>query len=184
MPPRPRATTPRLRGGQHLLPGSRRRQSPCHRRSSGGDPRRVARRSAIPRQPRFLPAVSRYLQAAAREALLHQHIISTSEAKGPAAVSSRLWEQATAAARLSSKLGSDLGLDPIGHAHIRALSVGAEATQAGLSELQDRGRRHVERRNAELRPSDPAVGGPHSPAHAQPRGTANYQTTAQRATAN
>ena len=105
-------------------------------------------------EPRFLPAVSRYLQAAARETLLHQHIVETSEAKGPAAVSSRLWEQATAAARLSSKLGSDLGLDPIGHARIRALSVGAEATQAGLSELQDRGRRHVERRRAELKGND------------------------------
>ncbi|MGA7419287.1 MAG: hypothetical protein WBW80_14930 [Acidimicrobiales bacterium] len=105
-------------------------------------------------EPRFLPAVSRYLQAAAREALLHQHIVDTSDAKGPGAVSSRLWEQATAAARLSAKLGSDLGLDPLGHARIRALSVGAEATQAGLSDLRERGRKHVERRNAELKGND------------------------------
>jgi hypothetical protein len=54
---------------------------------------------------------------------------------GPGSVSSRVWEQATAAARLAAKLGSDLGLDPIGHARIRALSAGAEVTEATLADL-------------------------------------------------
>jgi phage terminase small subunit len=48
------------------------------------------------------------------------------EAKG----ATRLLEVATAAARLAAKLGSDLGLDPIGHAKIRALGAGADASAA------------------------------------------------------
>jgi hypothetical protein len=86
-------------------------------------------------EEKFLPAVNRYLQAAAREALLHGHIVAVSAKDGPGSVSSRVWEQATAAARLAAKLGSDLGLDPIGHARIRALSAGAEVTEATLADL-------------------------------------------------
>jgi hypothetical protein len=61
-------------------------------------------------EPRFIPAVDRYLKAAARESLLHDYITSVCDEKGPGAVPSRTWEQATAASRLSAKLGSDLGL--------------------------------------------------------------------------
>lgn len=102
-------------------------------------------------EPRFLPAVNRYLQAAARESLLHDFIMTTCDTKGPGAVPSRTWEQATAASRLSAKLGSDLGLDVIGHARIRALSVDAEVGQASLADLIERGRLIREKkRNAEL----------------------------------
>lgn len=90
-------------------------------------------------EPKFLPALNRYLEAAAREALLHAHIVAVSAEKGIGAVPARVWEQATAAARLAAKLGSDLGLDPIGHARIRALSIGAEASEASLQELAERG---------------------------------------------
>jgi hypothetical protein len=88
---------------------------------------------------KFLPAVSRYLQAAAREALLHSHIVTLSESKGAGEVPSRVWEQATAATRLAAKLGSDLGLDPLGHARIRALSAGAQVNESSVEELQRRG---------------------------------------------
>jgi hypothetical protein len=91
-------------------------------------------------EDKFIPAVNRYLQAAAREALLDGHVQAVSAEKGPGAVSAKVWEQVTAAARLASKLGSDLGLDPLGHARIRALSIGAEATEASLSDLEARGR--------------------------------------------
>jgi hypothetical protein len=91
-------------------------------------------------EERFLPAVAKYLQAAARESLLHQHILALSESKGAAAVPSRVWEQATAATRLAAKLGSDLGLDPIGHARIRSLTAGATVDEASITELQERGR--------------------------------------------
>jgi hypothetical protein len=57
-------------------------------------------------EPRFLPTVNRYLQAAAREALLNDYITSVCDEKGPGAVPSRTWEQPTAASRLSAKLGS------------------------------------------------------------------------------
>lgn len=90
-------------------------------------------------EPRFIPAVNRYLQAAAREALLHDYITKVCDERGPGAVPSRTWEQATAATRLSAKLGSDLGLDVIGHARIRALTVGAEATTRGIEALGERG---------------------------------------------
>jgi len=101
-------------------------------------------------EPKFIPAVHRYLSAAAREALLDDHIRSVSAEKGAGAVSSRLWEQATAAARLAAKLGSDLGLDPIGHARIRALSTGAEATEATLADLATRGAEISRRRDLAL----------------------------------
>ena len=105
-------------------------------------------------EPRFIPAVNRYLQSAAREALLHDHIVALSADKGPGAVPSRVWEQATAAARLSAKLGSDLGLDPIGHARIRALSVGAEVGQQSLADLAERGRAIRERRDAAIKAAE------------------------------
>jgi hypothetical protein len=92
-------------------------------------------------EPKFLPAVNRYLQAAAREALLHDHVSRVSAGQGPGAVPSRTWEQATAAARLAAKLATDLGLDPIGHARIRALSVNAEAVEMTLGDLMAEGRR-------------------------------------------
>jgi hypothetical protein len=90
-------------------------------------------------EPKFLPAVHRYLQATARESLLHGHIARMSTEKGPGAVPSRTWEQATAATRLAAKLATDLGLDPIGHARIRALSAGAQATEHSLADLAERG---------------------------------------------
>jgi hypothetical protein len=104
-------------------------------------------------EPRFLPAVQRYLDAAARELLLHEHVERLSAEKGTGAVPARVWEQATAAARLAAKLGSDLGLDPIGHARIRALSAASGASEASqsLAELTEQGRRirlAAERRTA------------------------------------
>ena len=105
-------------------------------------------------EPKFLPAVNRYLQAAAREALLDSHITALSAEKGTGAVPSRVWEQATAAARLAAKLGSDLGLDPIGHARIRALSTGAEATEASLvHRLADVARQHSVNPTTHQRPT-------------------------------
>lgn len=100
--------------------------------------------------PRFLPAVQRYLDAAARESLLHNHVLKVSADKGPGAVPARVWEQATAAARLAAKLGTDLGLDPIGHARIRALSAGAEATETQLAQLANRGSEILKRREAAI----------------------------------
>jgi hypothetical protein len=104
-------------------------------------------------ESRFMPAVARYLAAASREALLHEHIERVTAAKGAGAVPARVWEQATAAARLAAKLGSDLGLDPIGHARIRALSAASGASEASqsLAELTEQGRRirlAAERRTA------------------------------------
>lgn len=94
-------------------------------------------------EPRFYPAVQRYLSAAAREALLDGHIQQVCAEKGAGAVPARVWEQVTAAARLAAKLGSELGLDPLGHARIRALSAGAESSEASasLAELSAEGRR-------------------------------------------
>jgi hypothetical protein len=91
-------------------------------------------------EARFYPAVHRYLTACAREQLAHEALM----ARGMAAKgSTRLLEVATAAARLAAKLGSDLGLDPIGHAKIRALWAGAGASEAAasLAELGAEGRR-------------------------------------------
>ena len=45
-------------------------------------------------------------QSRDRALLLHEHITKVSADKGTGAVSSRTWEQATAADRLAAKLGS------------------------------------------------------------------------------
>jgi len=100
-------------------------------------------------EDKFLPAVRRYLQAASREALLHGHVERLSAEKGPGAVPARVWEQATAAARLAHKLSEDLGLTPHGHARIRALSASAGTTEATLEDLASRGREIRERRELE-----------------------------------
>ncbi|MGA9315926.1 MAG: hypothetical protein WBV77_15010 [Solirubrobacteraceae bacterium] len=113
-------------------------------------------------EPRFIPAVQRYLSAASREALLDEHIRTVTAEKGAGAVPARAWEQATAAARLAAKLGSDLGLDPIGHARIRALSAGAEATESSLTDLAAEGRRvriAAEQRIADAGVTDDAESG-------------------------
>lgn len=90
-------------------------------------------------EDRFYPAIHRYLTACAREQLAHDALMSRGMgAKG----ATRLLEVTTAAARLAAKLGSDLGLDPIGHAKIRALSAGADANAASadLASLSAAGR--------------------------------------------
>lgn len=91
-------------------------------------------------EDKFIPAVRRYLAAAARESLLDDHIQRVSAEKGPGAVASRTWEQCTAAARLADKLAAGLGLTVEGHARIRALSAGAASAEEGLAELLERGR--------------------------------------------
>jgi hypothetical protein len=106
----------------------------------------------------FLPAVVRYLQACAREQLLHEHITRLSADDGPGAVSSRTWEQATAAARLAAKLGQDLGLDPIGHARLRAVAGAAEVTAITLADLQATGREIMARRTAIDADAEPTEG--------------------------
>ena len=98
----------------------------------------------------FLPAVNRYLRAAAREALLHDHVTRLSAQKGAGAVSPRVWEQVTAATRLAAKLATDLGLDPIGHARLRAVAGAAEVTALTLADLAESGRRIREGREAEI----------------------------------
>jgi hypothetical protein len=101
-------------------------------------------------EPIFAPQVSRYLEATAREQLLHQHIMAVSEEKGPGRVPQRVWEAATAATRLASKLADDLGLSPRGHAELKALAAGAEVAQASLADLAERGRVIREARLAEF----------------------------------
>ena len=88
----------------------------------------------------YAPAVARYLRAEARAQLLHAHIMATCETKGPDKVPSRVWEQATAADRLSAELGNVLGLDPIGRARLKQLASSAEISLLTLGELARQGR--------------------------------------------
>jgi hypothetical protein len=102
-------------------------------------------------RPEYLPAVSRWLRVEARALLLHAHIENVSADKGAHAVPSRTWEQATANDRLAAKLGSDLGLDPIGRARIAATATTAEVGQATIADLAERGAQIRARRSAELK---------------------------------
>lgn len=88
----------------------------------------------------FAPAVARYLNAASREQLLHAYVLQRTEEHGAGSVAPRVWEQVTAAARLAAKLGQDLGLDPIGHARLRAVAANASISAATLADLTAEGR--------------------------------------------
>jgi hypothetical protein len=101
-------------------------------------------------EPKFLPAVDRYLKATAREHLLHDHIQRICDEKGAGRVPISLWPEATAATRLAAKLGSELGLDPLGHARIRALNAGSARDLGGLQALAEQGRGITEQRQGEL----------------------------------
>lgn len=101
-------------------------------------------------RPEYLPAVARWLRAEARALLLHAHIEKVAAEKGTGTVPVRQWEQATAADRLAARLGSDLGLDPIGRARIAATATTAELGQATLAELGSQGKAIRERREAAL----------------------------------
>jgi hypothetical protein len=97
----------------------------------------------------FAPQVSRYLEATAREQLLHGYIVRLCAEKGPQAVPSRVWEQATAASRLASQFADALGLSPRGHAELKALAIGAERAEQSVADLIAEGGRI--RRAAEAR---------------------------------
>jgi hypothetical protein len=97
----------------------------------------------------FAPAVVRYLRAASREQLLDAHIAKVSAERGAGAVTPGVWEQVTAAARLAAKLGQDLGLDPIGHARLKAVASGAEISALWLADLAQEGKEIRQRRERE-----------------------------------
>jgi hypothetical protein len=71
----------------------------------------------------------------------------------------RLLTVATTAANLARKLGSDLGLDPIGHARLKATAASAELGVQSLEQLAEEGAETLARRRAQLAneaPGDPA----------------------------
>jgi len=100
----------------------------------------------------YAPAVARYLQATAREQLLHRFITETVAERGAGAVPSRTWEQVTAATRLAAQLSTQLGLDPIGHARLQAVAGAAQVTQITIADLVEQGART--RQSAEARMVD------------------------------
>jgi hypothetical protein len=85
--------------------------------------------------PEFEPAVNRYLQTAAREALLHEHVVKITREKGTQDVPARMHEAATAAARLSAKLADDLGLSPGGKATLQLLTAAAAEAESVLNRV-------------------------------------------------
>jgi hypothetical protein len=100
-------------------------------------------------QDMFIPAVSRYLQAAATESLLDDYVQRIAAEKGVERVSVRVFEQLTSARRLAAKLASDLGLDPIGHARILSLKTSADVAHETLADLRSQGREVIDRRAVE-----------------------------------
>ena len=93
-------------------------------------------------RPEYSYALVRYLRAVSVEDTLQKYVdaICRDPAKGPGKVSPKVWEQLTAARRLAARLGTDLGLDPIGFAKLKGLSAGAESAVLTLGELAERGR--------------------------------------------
>ena len=102
-------------------------------------------------EPHFAPEVARYLRSCAREELIHEYIIKVAENHGVGDVPSRLWEQATAAARLASQLGDGLGLTPAGHAKLKMLVAGGAHAEHTLADLIAEGQRVIAAREARER---------------------------------
>ncbi len=98
-------------------------------------------------EPVFAVSVQRYLQAAAREQLLHDYIERMAAEKGVERIASRVFEQATAASRLAAKLADELGLSPLGHARLKAVAATAEIGAVTLADLAERGRQLREQRD-------------------------------------
>lgn len=90
--------------------------------------------------PEYAPAVARFLRAESRSLMLHEHIVKVTDTAGAGKVSSRLWEQATAADRLAAQLGNVLGLDPLGRARLQQATAGAELEAISLAQLAEQGR--------------------------------------------
>lgn len=99
-------------------------------------------------EPQFMPAVQRYLEAAAREALIHSYIEKVCAERGAGAIPVRLWESATSVSRLAARLGDDLGLSPQGRAKIAILSGAAVSAELDVAALQN-----LAARGAEIRAS-------------------------------
>jgi hypothetical protein len=88
----------------------------------------------------YVPEIARFLRAEAREQLLHDHILTVTADKGAGAVPQRVWEGATAASNLASRLGDKLGLNPQALARLKLTSAGAIGAEATLSDLMAEGR--------------------------------------------
>lgn len=88
-------------------------------------------------EPRFLPAVDLYLKAVARADLLDAYVTKVSAEEGPHKVPQRVWEAATAAARLAGQLGDKLALSPEGYGRVKLLLHAAEAPEERRQRLAD-----------------------------------------------
>jgi hypothetical protein len=84
-------------------------------------------------EPRFAPALQRYLWACAREQLAHKALMTAPK------LSPRLMESCTAAARLAWMMSHELGLTPAGHARLKVLVVDATTAEASLERLAEVG---------------------------------------------
>ena len=101
-------------------------------------------------QAAFVPAVSRFLRAEARELLIHDFIVQVASESGAGAVPQRLWESATACANASMKASALLGLDPQSYARLRATTGHTTVTESTLADLAERGRAINRQRDAEI----------------------------------
>jgi len=81
----------------------------------------------------YAPQLQRYLQATAREQLAHRALVTAEQAGKPP--SPRLLETATAASRLAWKMADQLGLSPLGHARLKAMTADAEISTLSLADL-------------------------------------------------
>jgi hypothetical protein len=106
-------------------------------------------------EPEYSIAVARFLRAEARSLLLHSAILKQADDRGGEdKVSSRLWEQTTAADRLSAQLGNVLGLDPLGRARLQQVASQAEINVRTLGDLAAEGREVRRLRHADAIDTD------------------------------
>lgn len=100
-------------------------------------------------EPGFRLSVERFLRLEVRARLLHRYAAEVSADRGVDKVPARIWTEATAADNAATKLGSQLGVDPLSRARIMRETADAGKNADGLTAiaaLAEQGRAARERR--------------------------------------
>ena len=93
-------------------------------------------------EPIFLPALSRYLNAAAKESLLDEYVDRVVAEEGIEKIPVKTIEALNACRRLAWQLSADLGLTPHGRSALKKLSLEGESIETTLQHLIDTRRDH------------------------------------------
>jgi hypothetical protein len=89
------------------------------------------------KEDRYLPALARYLNAAAKESLLDDYIDRVVADKGVEAIPMKVFEALNASRRIAWQMSAELGLTPKGYGALKKLNLEGESVEYTLQRLID-----------------------------------------------